>query len=405
MMHKDMCIQYKDAVINKRTQCSVCDNRELIEIMNMPELPITGLFSKEKQKDSFSGIDQSLLWCSKCGQGQLLNQVNPEILYDSQKYTFRTSLSSTAQQGTKVFIDYLREFVPDEKFNCIIDVGCNDLYLLHEIKSFGKVRIGLDPIWTSQENNIKDSDLHVIGGTVEETDLDKVLPCKPDCILSRHTLEHIFDPQLVLEKLIDCATDDALFLFEIPGFDSLITRGRFDQVFHEHLQYFSLSSFEALLNKLGAKLIGYHENYHNWGALMIAFRKKGAAHRNFNVAFTREDIEWRRDLFFCQMDNARKTLYEFKNTNIYGYGAALMLPVLAYHLKSDLSFIKAVIDDDKDKEGFFYTNLPLQVKHSGSIEDFYSSTVFVTAIDNVKPIMLKLLQNRPKHIIYPLHII
>lgn len=395
----------KHIIINKRTQCSVCNNKKLMELMNMPELPITGLFSKEKQCNPLLGIDQSLLWCSECGHGQLLNQVSPKILYDSQKYSFRTSLSSTAKQGTKVFLDYLKEFVPCEKFNCVIDVGCNDLYLLNEMKSFSKIRIGLDPIWILQEVDIKDQNLHVIGGTVEETDLDKALPCKPDCILSRHTLEHIFDPQLVLEKLIDCATDDALFLFEVPGFEALITRGRFDQVFHEHLQYFSLSSFEALLKKFGAELIGYHENYHNWGALMIAFRKKTSEQRNFRVAFTKENIEYKRNLFFSQMDNTRKTLFEFKNSHIYGYGAALMLPVLAYHLKSDLSFIKAVIDDDKDKEGFFYTNLPLQVKRSGSIEDFYNSTIFVTAIDNVKPIMIKLLQNRPKHIIYPLHII
>jgi len=395
----------EDIIINKRTQCSVCDNKALIEIMNIPKLPITGLFSKEKQNSPVLGVDQSLLWCSECGHGQLLNQVNPKTLYDSQKYTFRTSLSSTAQQGTKVFLDYLKEFVPDRKFDCVIDVGCNDLYLLNEIKPFSKTRIGLDPIWISKRVTIDDNSLHVIGGTVEETDLEKVLPCKPDCVLSRHTLEHIFEPKLVLKKLIDCATDEALFLFEIPGFESLVMRGRFDQVFHEHLQYFSLSSFETLLKELGAELIGYHENYHDWGALIIAFRKRTSKKKRFNFGLTKENIELKRDIFFCQMNNTQKILLDFKESSIYGYGAALMLSVLAYHLKSDLSFMKAIIDDDKDKEGFFYANLPLQVKHSSNIEDFYNSTIFVTAIDNVRPIMIKLLQNRPKHIIYPLHTI
>jgi SAM-dependent methyltransferase len=314
-------------------------------------------------------------------------------------------LSATAQEGTKVFLHYLRELSPKGKFNCVIDVGCNDLYLLTEMTPYSNVRIGLDPLWIKQEINNNDPNLHVIGGTVEETDLNKSLPCRPDCVLCRHTLEHIFDPQYVLQKLIDCATDDALFLFEIPGFDAMVTRGRFDQVFHEHLQYFSLSSFETLLNKLGAELTGYRENYHNWGALLIAFRKKRSLQKNFKVEFKKEDIENRRNLFFKQMDTTQKTLLEFKKSRIYGYGAALMLPILAYHLKSDLSFIKAVIDDDRDKDGFFYTNLPLQVKHSGSIEAFNEATVFVTAIDNVRPIMIKLLQNRPKHIIYPFHII
>ena len=404
-MHENIHTYDENVILSKRTQCSVCDSRDLIEIMNMPSLPITGLFSPKKEPFHLPGIDQSLLWCLECGHGQLMNQVSPKILYDSQKYSFRTSMSSTAQHGTKIFLDYLKELVPSEKFNCVIDVGCNDLYLLNEMKSFSKTRIGLDPIWIKQEINNGDPALHVIGGTVEETDLAHALSCRPDCVLCRHTLEHIFDPQLVLQKLIDCAADNALFLFEIPGFDALITRGRFDQVFHEHLQYFSLRSFEALLNRLGAELIGYRENYHNWGALLVAFRKKRSVQKHFEFAFKKKDIKNKLNLFFKQMDSTRRTLLELKESGIYGYGAALMLPVLAYHLKTDLSFIKAVLDDDRDKDGYFYANLPLQVKHAESIEDFNNLTVFITAIDNVKPIMIKLLQNRPKHIVYPLHII
>lgn len=405
MMPGNMHTYHENVIVRKTIQCSVCGSGDLTEIMNMPELPITGLFSLKKEPFHLQGIDQGLLWCRECGHAQLLNQVSPKILYDSQKYSFRTSMSPTAQQGTKIFLDYLKGLVPSEKFDCVIDIGCNDLYLLNEMKSFSRTRIGLDPIWAERESSNNDPDLHVIGGTVEETDLENVLSCRPDCVLCRHTLEHISDPQLVLQKLIDCTTDNALFLFEVPGFDAMVTRGRFDQVFHEHLQYFSLSSFEALLSKLGAELIGYRENYHNWGALLIAFRKKRSVQKQFKAVFRKKDLEKKLNLFFRQMDSTRKTLLEFRKSRVYGYGAALMLPVLAYHLKTDLSFMEAVIDDDRTKDGYFYANLPLQVKHPDSIEDFNDATIFITAIDNVRPIMMKLLQNRPKHIIYPLHII
>ncbi|OGL41486.1 MAG: hypothetical protein A3C43_01325 [Candidatus Schekmanbacteria bacterium RIFCSPHIGHO2_02_FULL_38_11] len=400
-----MSIKHEDIIVCKRSWCAVCNNENLIEIMSMPELPITGLFSKKKHADFSEGFDQALLWCPECGHGQLRNQINPEILYDSQKYTFRTSLSTTAQHGTEIFLDYLKTLIPNKKIECIIDVGCNDLYLLNKMKSFGKTRIGIDPIWTSKKPDNDDQNLHVIGGALEDIDLEKALPCKPDLIVCRHTLEHIFDPQTVLKKLIDCSTANTLFLFEMPGFESLITKGRFDQVFHEHLQYFSLSSLSVLLEKCGAELIGFTENYHNWGALIVAFRKKTSKQKRFKFPFAKEDIERKRNLFFSQMDNTRKILFEFKNTHIYGYGAALMLPVLAYHLKTDLSFLKAVIDDDKEKDDLFYANLPVQVQHSNKIENTNGLTIFVTAIDNIKPIMTKLFAFRPKHIIYPLHII
>src|SRR3989338_4143518 len=308
-----MSIKHEDIIVCKRSWCAVCNNENLIEIMSMPELPITGLFSKKKHADFSEGFDQALLWCPECGHGQLRNQINPEILYDSQKYTFRTSLSTTAQHGTEIFLDYLKTLIPNKKIECIIDVGCNDLYLLNKMKSFGKTRIGIDPIWTSKKPDNDDQNLHVIGGALEDIDLEKALPCKPDLIVCRHTLEHIFDPQTVLKKLIDCSTANTLFLFEMPGFESLITKGRFDQVFHEHLQYFSLSSLSVLLEKCGAELIGFTENYHNWGALIVAFRKKTSKQKRFKFPFAKEDIERKRNLFFSQMDKTRKILFEFKN--------------------------------------------------------------------------------------------
>jgi hypothetical protein len=400
----NISIKSKDTIIRKRTYCSVCNSKNLIEIMNMPALPITGLFSKGRLINPSSGIDQSLLWCPECGHGQLYNQVNPEILYDSQKYTFRTSLSATAQQGTKVFLDYLKTLFPGKRFNCVIDVGCNDLYLLNEMKPSCKTKIGLDPIWASKETQDHNQDLHVIGKAVEDTDLES-LPCKPDLIVSRHTLEHIFAPQAVLNRLIDCASEDAIFLFEVPGFETLLAKGRFDQIFHEHLQYFSLSSFNMLIERLGIELIGITENYHNWGALIIAFKKGSPRQKKFKFPFTGKDIERKKGLFFSQMENTRKILVQFKNTQIYGYGAALMLSVLAYHLKTDLSFLKAIIDDDIEKDGLFYANLPLQIIHSSKIENLNELNILITAIDSVKPIMTKLLYYIPKHIIYPFHII
>lgn len=400
-----MSTSNKRVVVNERQYCSVCESNDLIELMNLPGLPITGLFSRRRQTASHPGIDQSLLWCPHCGQGQLAQQVNPSILYDSKKYSFKTSASSTARQGTQNFISYLKTISGDKKFNCVLDVGCNDLYLLNELKSFSKHRIGIDPIWLSNKLDDIDSSIDLIGGTIEDTDLDKTLPCKPDLILCRHTLEHIFDPQLVLRKLINFSADDATFLFEVPGFDSLVTKGRFDQVFHEHLQYFSMGSFSVLMQRCNVRLTGYSENYHDWGALIFAFKKGRGKQRKLDFPYSEEDLVRKMKLFTGQMENTRKTLYEFANTQIYGYGAALMVPVLAYHLKSDLSFLKGIIDDDKEKDGLYYLNLPLRVHHASKIGDLQKLTIFITAVDNVKPLMTRLLSDRPRHIIFPFHTI
>ena len=78
---------------------------------------------------------------------------------------------------------------------------------------------------------------------------------------------------------------------------------------------------------------------------------------------------------------------------------------MAYHLETDLGFMDAVLDDDPAKDGMAYWNLSVEIRHAEKADDLSQSTVFITAVDNVAPIMARLLQNRPRHIVYPLTVI
>jgi hypothetical protein len=82
-----------------------------------------------------------------------------------------------------------------------------------------------------------------------------------------------------------------------------------------------------------------------------------------------------------------------------------MLPVLAYHLKSDLSFLECVLDDDPVKNGWHYENLPLAIRPPEDAHEWMDASVMITAPDNAQPILKKLLDFRPKNIIYPLPMI
>jgi SAM-dependent methyltransferase len=329
------------------------------------------------------------------------------VLLYGDSYSFRTSASATARGGSDFFITFLNDLAPGRHFSCILDLGCNDLYLLKRLKDRAAARVGVDPIFATKEQQADDEGISVIGATIEEVDLGSRLAAPPDLILCRHTLEHIYEPRLVLEKLFDVATDDSLFVFEVPGFDALVRRLRFDQVFHQHLQYFSLASFRRLLEELGGSYIAHRENYHDWGATLVAFRKDGNRPKTgkpdsclFDISTIRE----RYAVFQAQMSVVSDVLQVLGETAVYGYGAAQMLPVLAYHLRNNLTSLKAILDDDPSRDGWYYQNLPTPIRHAGAVKDLESATVLITAVDNVKPILTKLFANRPRHIIFPFNL-
>jgi SAM-dependent methyltransferase len=388
--------------INEVTFCCVCGSATDV-VQELPDLPLTDTYiDGDKAGSDIRGYDQALQYCPQCGHGQLQFQLQPDILY-GKNYFFRTSLSATARKGTEFFISTLNSVIDiGKKFSCILDVGCNDLYLLNKMENRAQWRIGIDPIWQGQEQNQNKSTLKVIGERLENVRED-AFPQRPDLVFCRHTLEHVMNPRDFISHLLRISSEDAVFVFEFPGFDALVCRLRFDQVFHQHLQYFSVASFRKLLSVFNCQLLKTEHNYHDWGATAFVFKKSSSDHHEKKeFHFGAEDLRTRFSIFKNYMLSISQILDTFKDGLLYGYGAAQMLPVIGYHLKQDFSDFSAILDDDSQKDGLGYWNLPVRIKATSTVSDLCQSTVLLTAVDNVQVIMPKLLNLRPLHIINPL---
>ena len=105
---------------------------------------------------------------------------------------------------------------------------------------------------------------------------------------------------------------------------------------------------------------------------------------------------------FKQMETAKVLIEKIERQNLYGYGAALMLPILGYHMGTDFSEFQAILDDDSQKNGMSYINLPVTIKQPVDF-NFSDADICLTALDNRRAILGKLLNNNPKNIINPLH--
>ena len=269
--------ELKSYIVDNPAICSVCGGRNQEVVIELPNLPLTDTFCKIPISDPYGGLDQSLLYCSECSHAQLLNIVKPNILY-GDRYHFRTSVSATARNGANHFVDFLSGLFPGKVYSTVLDLGCNDLYLLNKLKPFVKQCVGIDPIWADKENEVADEAIRVFGCCIEDIDAQEISTFSPDLIVCRHTIEHIANPMEVVRSLLDSSKDDAIFLFEFPAFEPLVAKHRFDHIFHQHLHYFSLSSFRRLIDECGGSYIAHTWNYHDWGSLLVAF-SKNRAHR------------------------------------------------------------------------------------------------------------------------------
>lgn len=399
----------KQAIKELSDCCEICAG-PVNSAIDLPNLPVTGIYSKSGPDPSFRSFDQEFLLCNQCGHGQLKYSIDPSYLYGST-YGFRTSKSDTASSGSIFFSNYIKHLFPAKKFKRIVEFGCNDAYLLRLIKDIGEKILGVDPIWESQKLDVEEKNIQVIGGMIEHVDFQEILGGKPDLIISQHTMEHVEHPKELLSLLLKLSDENTTFIFEFPCFDPLLEQIRFDQVFHQHLQYYSVRSFLTLLDILGAELIDFTFNYTYWGAILIAFKKttSKSAKRNQQdfqgfPKKTVESVQERYSVFKNQMKECNYVLDGLNKDKLYGYGGALMLPILGYHLGRDFSDFKAIFDDDPNKDDLGYINLPVRIKNPENV-DFKDLSICLTAMDNRRPIIKNLVEKGPRHIINPLNFI
>ena len=405
--------QFRNISFNKNLECAICHRPLESPVIQLPKFPLSEIYVDKKVKENIGFVDQNFHLCPYCGHGQLSNIVDPKIIYSETNFFFRTSTSITARKSTDFFLDFIHKIVKRKKFSSIIEIGCNDLHLLRSLKNHANHLIGIDPILKGKENEISDENITIIGNFIENIDLSELSNRKPALILSSFTLEHMENPREVFELLFDNFDDETIYIFQFPALEPLIDNYRFDQISHQHLQYFSLKSFIYLLNELNGELIEFKLNPHHWGSILVAFKKRSKNDLiNWKQKFSnnirnidQNYILSRYETFKAQMKIVKEHLESIHNQKIYGYGAALMLPVLAYFLENDLSCLECVIDDDTSKQGMYYVNLPIKICPLNKTLDLQKSIIFITAIDNESLILPKAINLNPIKIILPLHFI
>ena len=390
----------------KRT-CSVCDGGNLSQVLELPEFPLTGIYLDAPDDGQFRLVDQGLNLCGDCGHGQLSQVIDPDYLY-IDTYTHRSSLSPISTSGNDFFAAFLAEITGGRTFERIVEVGCNDLYLLKKIAPQGKSLFGIDPIWRGQEGS-SDDNITVLGKFVEDVDFNTEIGGAPDLIVSAHTFEHVDEPRHVLANLMDTAADGALFLIEVPCFDRLLANLRFDQVFHQHIHYFSIASFVRLIEVVGGVYLSHRINYDYWGGtLLIAFSKPdgGAGTSDPPIAPAPQEtlVRARLEMFKDQMGALMRVIETLKGHRIYGYGGAQMLPTIAYHMDNSLAFLTCVLDDNPDRQNKTYPHPRVWIRKPAHEMNLRESSILITALDSIRPIMKRLLDIRPRHILVPLQV-
>lgn len=386
--------------ITLNASCGACGGTRLDEVFTLPDFPITGIFVTQPVPGPSRGFDQSLLLCADCGHAQLSRIIPPAQLY-GEGYAHRSSASHLAGSASDWFVDYIGRLGRGRVFEHVLEVGCNDLVLMRKMATRARRATGIEPIWRGRTPDVPPN-VAIIGKFLEEVDLASELGGRPDLIISTHNLEHIASPLDQYRRLMDVVADDALFVIEVPDSDVMVENVRFDQVFHQHVHYFGLASLCRFIDSVSGEYVDHAINPRNWGgSLSIAFRRRrGGNGKALGRRLERAPVAERYALFRRQKADLMAQLAGIEGP-VWGYGGGQMVPSLAYHMESDLSFLAGIVDDNPSRDGLYYPHLAPRIVAGPNRPNLKDAAVFITAVDGTRAIAHKLRDEDVRTIVSP----
>ncbi len=211
----------------------------------------------------------------KSGSVQLGYLSSAEERYNLYSYSYTSSNSSFSRNHWNKYASTLIErFNPNA---LVVEIGSNDGYLIGKFREKGLPTLGIDSSGAMCElarANGQPSMRAVFTKSVAgEVKVKHGLAC---LVMANNVFNHANNPVDFAQGVHDLLSDDGIFVFELPYWADSVLSGHLDQVYHEHISYFTVKSSWYLLAAAGMQIIDFEiVNYH--GGSLRVFAKKGIA--------------------------------------------------------------------------------------------------------------------------------
>jgi len=303
------------------------------------------------------------------------------------KYWYRSGINTTMRNELKGIVESVQSVHKLNDGDLWLDIACNDGTLLSYVPSNVK-KLGIDPAEDSfKEESSKIAD-EIIQDyfTLESFKRSKFKKKKASVVTCIAMFYDLDEPISFLKDVSKVMEDDGLFIIQMSYTPLMIKQLAFDNICHEHVYYWGLTSMQKLLNKAGLKVVDAQVNDVNGGSFRLYIKKKKSNVTSFATAPYRDVCnvrveslaKWEKSLkldkeeiwidFFKRIETLKEQTVNFikeekaKGKVICGYGASTKGNTLLQYFGLDNTLIDAIAERSPYKFGLktIGTNIPIK---------------------------------------------
>lgn len=357
--------------ITSRLACRVCGNRRLAPVLDLGRQPPANNFlSRSDVKKPEPRFPLAVQFCKRCSLLSLRHVVNPRLLFSGYRYQTGASAPLVAHFEEEARM-ISKQFIRSRK-DLVVEFGSNDGVLLAALRSRCRV-LGVDPARNLAALARKRGVPTVaIFFTERAAARIKKEHGGARVILANNVFAHIDDLHDVMRGVGALLAPDGVFISESHWVGNLVSEGGFDQIYHEHLSYYSLHTLSHLAAVHGL-VVTHAELFPIHGASMrVYLRKKGVASASVRRLLAREKKSGLTNAavfqkFARKAKETRVRLRELirelnhKGKTVAGYGAPAKGNTLLNYCTIGSNDVLYITDTTPSKQGMFTpgTHIPV----------------------------------------------
>jgi hypothetical protein len=256
----------------KRTSCSACGCLELDTFLDLGASPIADAYTAAAT-EPVERYPLEVAVCAKCRLVQLLEVVDHETLFGTG-YSFYSSASAPLSAYHSAYARDVRARHPHLVRRGVVEVGCNDGDLL---RHFADVpHRGVDPAHgptDAARARGLDVDTRPFGLAAAHDLRER--RGRQGVVFANHVLAHVADVADVLGGIAALLAPDGIGMVEVQYLPDLLVNNAFDLVYHEHRNFFSLSSLEQAALRHGLHVTDAELTDRQGGSLRVTLARTG----------------------------------------------------------------------------------------------------------------------------------
>ena len=376
-------------------ECRSCGNSNLKRVISLGYQPLANnLLNKKNDECELYPLEVN--FCDKCYNCQLSVSVDPKKMFSNYLYT-----SSTSKIFQNHFIEAAKKYSKELKLNkkkaYIIDIGSNDGVALKPFLDLGYKKIlGIEPAKNLAKLANKRK-IKTFNGFLEKKNLNKIKK-NADLILASNVFAHSDKLKEMAECMLKLLSKKGTIVIEVQYLMNTLKDLTFDNIYHEHYNYWSLTSLVNFFNQFEGKIFKAERVDTHGGSLRIYVKKDKKIKVDVSVkkllkeeeSFGIKDFKTYEKFgkkVYKIRDNVRNNIKKLKDEKklIIGFGAPAKATTALnfFGVSKEIDFI---VEDNKLKHNKFIPGVKIPIKNKSYIKN-KKNTLIVFAWNFYKDII------------------